>query len=355
MEYDIALLPGDGIGPEIYEATEPLLEAISAHVGIDIETTWYEWNSEWYLEHGEMMPDDGPDQLATHDAILHGAMGHPDVPDTISSGEGHLRIRREFDHYINRRPVALFEGVESPLRGYGSDEIDIDWYRENSEGGYLNIGGTVRRGGQTELAVQNTVFTRKGVERIAEAAFTAATSRDNHLTSITKSNAQEFAPVFWDEVIADVAESYPDVSVRQIYVDAATLHLVQNPERFDVVVAPNLFSDILTDLTAAITGGLGVAPSANYNPENDLPGMFEPVHGSAPDIAGNGIANPLATILSMALMFEQLDETAAATTLRRIVSEQLADTTAPRTPDLAGDAKTVDVVADLRNRLTSTR
>jgi tartrate dehydrogenase/decarboxylase/D-malate dehydrogenase len=351
MAHDIAVLPGDGIGPEIYEATEPLLADVADAYDVAYSTTWYDWNSEWYLERGEMMPEDGPDQLASHDAILLGAMGHPDVPDTVSSGEGHLRIRNEFDHYINLRPVTLFDGVESPLRGYDGGDIDIEWYRENSEGGYLNIGGTLTRGKHSEMAVQSTVFTERGVERIARAAFEAATERDGHLTNVTKSNAQEFAPVFWDDVVEEVSGEFPEVELRHMYVDAATLHLVQQPESFDVVVAPNLFSDILTDLTAAVTGGLGVAPSANLNPENDKPGMFEPVHGSAPDIAGDGVANPLASVLSTSLMLEDLGEVAAADALWQAVGGLLADSNAPRTPDLGGEATTGDVVADLRDRI----
>lgn len=355
MQYEIALYPGDGIGAEIVDAAVPIIEALGEKHRFEIETTRYDWGADHYLEHGILIPEDAPDRLAETDAILHGATGHPKIPEhQIAEPDGHLRIRNELDQYLNIRPAILFDGVQSPLRGYNGGDIDIKWYRENSEGGYINIGGQLERANETELAIQSTVFTKKGIARTVREAFKAASDRSGSITNVTKSNAQKHAPVFWDEVVEEVAEEYPDVSVGHMFVDAAALHLAQQPEAFDVVVAPNLFSDILTDLTAALVGGLGVAPSANLNPEDDdVPGMFEPVHGSAPDIAGQGLANPLAIILSVAMMLDDLDETQAAQELHDAVAAQLRDETAPRTPDLGGDGTTTDVAEDLKRRIRS--
>lgn len=351
MAYEIALLPGDGIGTEVVDATVPVLEKTGERFGFEFAFERYDWGSQHYLEHGEMLPDSAYDQLAAHDAILHGAMGHPDVPDHVSSTQGHISIRREFDHYVNLRPATLFDPALSPLEDVREGDVDIEWYRENTEGEYIDIGGELRRGGRTEIALQSSVYTETGVERIAEHAFEAARRRDGSVTNVTKSNALSHGPVFWDEVVEDVAEEFPDVELEHMYVDAANMHLVQRPASFDVVLSSNLFGDILTDLTAAIVGGLGLAPSANLNPDGDFPGMFEPVHGSAPDIAGRGVANPLATVLSACLLLEDLGEDAAAETLRDTVAAQVRDETAPRTPDLGGDATTAQVAADLVDRL----
>lgn len=351
MAYDIALLPGDGIGPEVVDAAVPVLrEAGRAH-GFEIDTTTYDWNSDRWLETGEMMPEDAPDRIRSHDAILHGAMGHPDVPDVISSREGHIRLRNAFDQYLNLRPAYLFDGVESPLSGYAGGEIDILWYRENSEGEYVDIGGRLARGGESELAIQSAIYTRKGVERVARAAFEAATERDGHVTNVTKSNALPHGPVFWDEIVHEVAAEYPDVTCEDQFVDAANMNLVLQPETFDVVVASNLFSDVLTDLTSAVTGGIGLAPSANLNPRSADPDMFEPVHGSAPDIAGRGVANPIAAILSGGMLFDSVGEDGAARAVRDAVADHLADAEAPRTPDRDGSAGTVDVADDIRTRI----
>lgn len=351
MAYDLALLPGDGIGPEVIEAAVPVLREASQAHGVRIETTAYDWNSSRWLETGEMMPEDAPDRIRSHDAILHGAMGHPDVPDVISSREGHIRLRNAFDQYLNLRPAYLFDGVASPLSGYDNGDIDILWYRENSEGEYVDIGGRLSRGGESELAIQSAVFTRKGVERVARAAFEAATERSGHVTNVTKSNALPHGPVFWDEIVHGVAEEYPGVTCDDQFVDAANMNLVLQPEAFDVVVASNLFSDVLTDLTAAVTGGIGLAPSANLTPDTDNPDMFEPVHGSAPDIAGQGIANPIAAILSGGLMFDSFDEDGVAQSIRTAVAAHLADTDAPRTPDRDGSAGTDAVARDIRSRI----
>jgi tartrate dehydrogenase/decarboxylase/D-malate dehydrogenase len=352
VTHDIALLPGDGIGPEVVDATVPLLGELGERHGFDVEFTRYDWGSDRYVERGEMIPDDAPDRLRPHDAILLGAMGDPRVPDHVSSTEGHLVIRKAFDHYVNLRPARLYEGAPTPLAGYGGGDIDVLWFRENTEGEYVDIGGRLARGGRTEMALQTAVFTHDGVERIARAAFEAALDRDRKLTNVTKSNALPYGPVFWDEVVEEVAEDYPEVDLEHLFVDAANMDLALRPEAFDVVVSSNLFGDILTDLTAAITGGLGLAPSANLNPDvEDVPGMFEPVHGSAPDIAGEGIADPLATVLSTALMLDDLDEPGAADTLRGAVETYLADPDAPRTPDLGGDARTDAVAESVRTRL----
>jgi tartrate dehydrogenase/decarboxylase/D-malate dehydrogenase len=351
MHHDVALLPGDGIGPELIDAVEPLLSALADAHGFDVRTTRYEWGAHRYLAEGSVMPDDALDRLAGHDAILFVAMGLPEAENATIAQNGHHHIRKGFDQYINLRRATLMEGVDSPLAGYGAGDVDIAWFRENSEGEYIDAGGRLERGGETELAVQEAVFTRKGVERIVRAAFEAALERDRSVTSVTKSNALPYGPGFWDEVVAEVAEEYPGVTLTELFVDAANMYLVTRPETFDVVVSSNLFGDILTEAAAGVTGGLALSPSANVNPENDYPNMFEPVHGSAPDIAGEGVANPLATVLSAAMLFEDVDEDAAAAALRDAVTDQLADGSAPRTPDLGGDATTTAVVEDLRSRL----
>ncbi|WP_423751018.1 isocitrate/isopropylmalate dehydrogenase family protein [Salinirarus marinus] len=351
MAYDIALIPGDGIGPEVVDAVLPLAEdAADAH-GFDVETTRYDWGTERYLDAGAMMPDDGLDRLEDHDTILLGAVGHPDVPDHITLHGLLLPIRKGFDQAICKRPSVLFEGIESPLRGYEGGDVDFVLYRENTEGEYADVGGREHVGFDHEVAVQSAVFTREGTERIVRAAFDAATEREGHVTSITKSNAQAHSMVFWDDVVEDVAEEFPDVDVERLLVDAASMDFIRRPEQFDVVVASNLFGDILTDIGAIITGSMGLAPSANINPSGEYPAMFEPVHGSAPDIVGQGVANPLATVFSTSMLFEDLGEHAAADALWDAATEQIADDDAPHTPDIGGQATTESVVADLRDRL----
>jgi tartrate dehydrogenase/decarboxylase/D-malate dehydrogenase len=348
--YDIALVPGDGIGPEVVDAALPLVEDVAASQGFDLRTTRYDWGTERYRRAGAMMPDDGLDRLAGHDAILLGAVGHPEVPDHVTLNGLLLPIRKGFDQSVCKRPSVLFEGVESPLRGYAGGDVDFVVFRENTEGEYADVGGREHAGFENEVAVQSAVFTRRGTERIVRAAFEAASDRAGHLTSVTKSNAQAHSMVFWDDVVDDVSEEYPGVAVERLLVDAASMDLVRRPDAFDVLVCSNLFGDILTDVGAIVTGSMGLAPSANVDPEGDHPSMFEPVHGSAPDIAGEGVANPLATVLSVAMLFEDVDEAAAAGALWDAVAEQLADEGAPRTPDLGGEAGTRDVVADLRER-----
>ena len=349
--YDIAVIEGDGIGPEILGHVTPWLTELAADYGVEFRCTSFPWGSDYHLETGAMMPEAGVEQLRAFDAILLGAVGHPDVPDHVTLHGLLLPIRKQFDQRICLRPSVLYDGVESPLRGYRGGDIDFVVYRENTEGEYANVGGRVHTGFDHEVAIQTGVFTRSGTESIVRAAFEAATEREHHLTSVTKSNAQAYGMVFWDEVVSAVATDYPAVTVDRILVDAAAMDLIRRPEAFDVIVASNLFGDILTDIGAIITGSMGLAPSANLTDQPDVPSMFEPVHGSAPDIAGQGIANPLATILSAAMLCESLGEEALAAAIEQAVTAQLADQAAPRTPDLGGDATTREVVADLDRRM----
>ena len=349
--YDITTIPGDGIGTEVIDAVMPLLDATAEKYDFGYEPTRVDWGSQRYLSEGAMMPDHGIDQLAESDAILLGAVGHPDVPDHTTLHGLLLPIRKEFDQYICKRPSVLFEGIESPLAGYEGGDIDLIVFRENTEGEYADIGGREHRGFEHDVAIQTSIFTRKGTERIVRAAFEEALSRDGTVTSITKSNAQAHSMVFWDEIVSEVAEEYPNVTVESLLVDAASMDLVRRPEEFDVIVASNLFGDIATDIAAIVTGSMGLAPSANITDREEYPSMFEPVHGSAPDIMGQGIANPLATVLSVAMMLDELGESAASDELWDIVAAQLRDETGVRTPDLGGDGSTEDVVDDLIDRL----
>lgn len=349
--YDIAVIPGDGIGPEVTDAALQTLKATAEQHGITLTQTTYDWGTERYLEQGAMMPKDGLEQIESADAIFLGAVGHPDVPDHVTLNGLLLPIRKGFDQYVCKRPNTLFEGTESPLRGYDAGDIDLVVYRENTEGEYADIGGREHCGFDHEVAVQSATFTRTGTERIVRRAFEAASERENHLTSITKSNAQAYSMVLWDEVVEEVSEEFPEVETERLLVDRAAMDLVQRPEEFDVIVASNLFGDITTDIAAIVTGSLGLAPSGNINPDGGYPSMFEPVHGSAPDIVGEGIANPLASVLTGAMMFDYLGETGTANDLRTAVKAQLADDTAPRTPDIGGNATTADVVTDLLDRV----
>lgn len=351
MTYTIALLPGDGIGVEVIDATRPLLEDAAEKGGFELETTRYDWGSERYVEQGSMMPDDAIETLESYDAILLGAVGHPEIPDHVTLRGMMLPIRKAFDQQVCKRPSVLFEGVESPLRGYEGGDIDFVVYRENTEGEYSDTGGHEHRGYPHEVAVQTAVYTRKGTEAIVRAAFEEAQSREGHLTNVTKSNAQAHGMVFWDQIVEEVSADYPDVTVERLLVDAASMDLVRRPDEFDVLVASNLFGDILTDIGAIVSGSMGLAPSANINVEGHSPSMFEPVHGSAPDIAGQGIANPLATVLSISMLFDHLGESDIARDLWNAVESQLADEDAPLTPDLGGSSATEAVVSDLRTRL----
>ncbi|WP_138470693.1 tartrate dehydrogenase [Poseidonocella sp. HB161398] len=309
--YKLALIPGDGIGVDVTDATMKVLRGAAAKFSFALETETFPWSCEYYLETGAMMPADGIATLKGFDAIYLGAVGWPaTVPDSVSLHGLLLPIRKEFRQYANIRPHRLLPGVEGPLKSEGFDILCI---RENTEGEYSGAGGRVHQGQDNEVAVETSVFTRTGVERILRFGFEQARARRKHLTSVTKSNAQKYSMVFWDEVTRELAAEYPDVTVSHMHIDAMAAKMVMAPEDLDVIVASNLFGDILTDLGAAIQGGLGFAASANICPDRSGPSMFEPVHGSAPDIAGKNIANPIAAIWSGAMMLDHLGETEAAT------------------------------------------
>jgi tartrate dehydrogenase/decarboxylase / D-malate dehydrogenase len=335
----IAVIGGDGIGPEVIDQAIRAIEAAGKLSGATFEWNKLPWGSEFYKKTGHILPADGWETLKKHDAIFFGAIGSPDVPDSVTVHELLLPMRRKFDQYVNLRPAYLFEGVPSPLRNPG--QIDMHVYRENTEGEYAPVGGKLYEG-SPEIAIQTSVFTRRGCERIIRAAFEAARTRRKKLTSITKSNALVYGMTLWDDVAKTVAKEYPDVTMNSLLVDAAAMDFVRKPDTFDVVVASNLFGDILTDLSAMVTGSVGLASSANINPDRVYPSMFEPVHGSAPDIAGKGIANPLAAVLSAALMLDHLKEPAAAEAIRSAVKLVLKEKRA-MSPDLGGTAKTTEV------------
>jgi tartrate dehydrogenase/decarboxylase/D-malate dehydrogenase len=342
----IAVIAGDGIGPEVIDQAIRVVDAAVRRESARLEWNRLPWSSAYYKKTGHIVPDDGWDLLAKHDAIFLGAVGSPDVPDTVTVHGLLLPMRRKFDQYVNLRPAYLFDGVQSPLRDKVPGSIDMLVYRENTEGEYAPVGGKLYPGTANEVAVQTAVFTRRGCERIMRAAFAAALKRRKRLTSITKSNAQIYGMTLWDDVFRAVAQDFPQVEASSLLVDAAAMDFVRKPEIFDVVVASNLFGDILTDLSAMVTGSVGLAASGNVNPERAFPSMFEPVHGSAPDIAGKGIANPLAAVLSAALMLDHLNLAASAAAVRQAVAAVLR-AGKPRTPDLGGTAKTTDVTEAL--------
>jgi tartrate dehydrogenase/decarboxylase/D-malate dehydrogenase len=344
---NIAVIGGDGIGPEVIDQAIKVADAaVSRHEKTRLEWNRLPWSSAFYKKTGRMMPADGWEQLQRHDAILLGAVGSPEVPDHITLHGLLLPLRRKFDLYLNLRPAYLFDGVQSPLRDKAPGSIDMLVYRENTEGEYAPCGGRHYEGTPHEIAIQTAIFTRRGCERIMRAAFEGARRRRKKVTSITKSNAQQFGMVLWDEVFRAVAKDYPDVQAQSLLIDAAAMDFVRRPETFDVVVASNLFGDILTDLSAIITGSMGLAASGNINPERHFPSMFEPVHGSAPDIAGKGIANPLAAVLSASMLLDHLKLTKSATAIRQAVAAVLK-AGKPRTPDLGGNATTAAVTEAL--------
>ncbi|WP_224543059.1 tartrate dehydrogenase [Mesorhizobium sp. CA16] len=308
--YSIALIPGDGIGPNVTAAAWTVLETVAKHSGFTLRGTEFPWSCRFFKETGRMMPEDGIETLRRFDAILLGAVGWPaEVPDSVSLHGLLLPIRKAFVQYANIRPHRLLPGVRGPLR---AESFDILCIRENTEGEYSGAGGRVHQGTLDEVAVETSIFTRAGVERILRFGFEQARLRHGKLASVTKSNAQKYSMVFWDEITRKLAADYPDVAVTSYHVDALAARMIMAPESLDVVVASNLFGDILTDIGAAIQGGLGYAASANINPDRSAPSMFEPVHGSAPDIAHLGIANPIATIWSGAMMLDHLGEKDAA-------------------------------------------
>jgi tartrate dehydrogenase/decarboxylase/D-malate dehydrogenase len=344
--YQIAVIPGDGIGKEVMAEGLRVLDAVTRQFEIDWSPCHIDWAScAWYENTGQMMPDDWFDQLVKRDAIYFGAVGWPaTVPDHISLWGSLLKFRREFDQYVNLRPCRLMPGVPSPLAHRQPGEIDFFVVRENTEGEYSSVGGRMFEGTPREFVIQETVFTRHGVDRILKFAFELAQKRPaKHLTSATKSNGIAITMPYWDERVLAMAANYPDVRVDKFHIDILTAHFVAHPDWFDVVVASNLFGDILSDLGPACTGTIGIAPSANINPERVFPSLFEPVHGSAPDIAGRGIANPIGMVWSAALMLDHLGEHAAGAAVLAAIEAVLADPHAPRTPDLGGRAGTADV------------
>ncbi|MFF0223917.1 tartrate dehydrogenase [Streptomyces sp. NPDC004629] len=342
----IALIPGDGIGTEVLPAARRVLDAVAARHGIAFSYDEFDWSCERYLREGAMMPDDGLDQLRGHDAILLGAVGYPGVPDHVSLWGLLIPIRRGFRQYVNLRPIRVFEGVASPLRTAEPGEVDFVVVRENVEGEYSEIGGRLNRGFPEEMAVQEAVFTRAGVGRVLDYAFDLAARRGGRLTSATKSNGIVHTMPFWDELVNERARHHPHVAWEQEHIDALAAKFVLQPARYDVVVGSNLFGDILSDLAAAVAGSIGIAPAANLNPERAFPSMFEPVHGSAPDIAGRGIANPLGAIWSAAMMLDHLGHPAAATDITDAIAAVLAETPV-RTPDLGGSAGTAEFTEKL--------
>jgi len=349
--YKIALIPGDGIGNEVVPEGTRVLEAVGRRFDIEFEWDEYDWSCERYHKTGAMMPEDGLQGLKNHDAIYLGACGFPGVPDHISLWGLLIPSAGIFHQYVNLRPVRLFEGVPGPLAGRKPGDIDFMIVRENVEGEYSAVGARMYEGTENEMAMQQSIFTRKGVDRILKYAFDLADSRPaKHLTSATKSNGIIHTMPYWDERLAAMGENYPGVEWDKYHIDILTAHFVSHPDWFDVVVGSNLFGDILSDLGPAITGTIGIAPSGNINPEKDFPSCFEPVHGSAPDIAGKGIANPIGQIWSGAMMLDHFGETDAAAAIVSAIEKVLADGSC-MTPDMGGTASTQDLGKEIEGAL----
>jgi tartrate dehydrogenase/decarboxylase/D-malate dehydrogenase len=343
LPHRIAVISGDGIGKEVVPEGLRVLDAAAAKFNLAFDWRSFDWSCAYYLKHGSMMPADWDQQIGGHDAVFFGAVGWPAlVPDHVSLWGLLLKIRREFDQYVNLRPVRLLKGVPSPLANRAPGDIDFYVVRENTEGEYSSIGGRIFSGTEREFVVQESIFTRTGVDRVLRFAFELASRRPRrHLTSATKSNGISISMPFWDERVAEWAAKFPDVRVDKFHVDILAAQFVLHPDWFDVVVASNLFGDILSDLGPACTGTIGIAPSANLNPDRKFPSLFEPVHGSAPDIYGKGIANPIGQIWSGAMMLEHLGHADAAAAVMRAIEIVLAE--GPRTPDMGGRARTIDV------------
>lgn len=339
----VAVIPGDGIGKEVMPEGMRVLEAAGAKHGINLTWQEFDWSCETYLRTGHMMPEDGIDQLRSFDAVYLGAAGFPTVPDHISLWGLLIPIRREFDQYVNLRPVRLFDGVPCPLAGRDPGDIDFYVVRENVEGEYSSIGGIQYEGTEHEVVVQQSVFTRWGVDRVLKYAFDLAQSRDaKHLTSATKSNGIIHSMPYWDSRVAEMAKDYPDIDVDQYHIDILTANFVRMPDHFDVVVGSNLFGDILSDLGPACTGTIAIAPSANLNPSGEFPSMFEPVHGSAPDIYGQEISNPIGAIWAGAMMLQHLGHRGAHDSIMSAIEEVLRERQ-NLTPDMGGKANTRDL------------
>jgi tartrate dehydrogenase/decarboxylase / D-malate dehydrogenase len=342
--FNIAVIAGDGIGKEVVPEGIRVLEAAGQRFGFQFNWRRFDWSCETYAKTGKMMPENGLQQLQPFDAIFLGAVGYPGVPDHVSLWGLLIPIRRVFRQYVNLRPVRLFEGIETPLKNWKPGQIDFCIVRENNEGEYSNIGGRIYEGTDDEMAVQQTIFTRRGVNRVLRFAFELARKRKKHLTSATKSNGIIHTMPFWDECFHQMGTAYPDIHTDQYHIDILSAHFVRHPDWFDVVVGSNLFGDILSDLGPAVVGSIGIAPSGNLNPEKEFPSMFEPVHGSAPDIAGKGIANPIGQIWSGAMMLRHLGPAEAADAVESAIAETLAEGKI-RTPDIGGHATTKDLGA----------
>jgi tartrate dehydrogenase/decarboxylase/D-malate dehydrogenase len=351
-QHSIAVIAGDGIGKEVVPAAIHVLDRVAAQFGFTLAYRHFDWSCETYKQTGRMMPEDGIARLADHDAILLGAVGFPGVPDHVSLWGLLIPIRREFDQYVNLRPVRLLPGVPCPLAGKKPGDIDFWVVRENTEGEYSQMGGRAFVGTEREMVQQVALFTRFGTDRILRFAFDLAQKLGRkHVTSATKSNGIFHSMPFWDERFAAIGTEYPEIRTDQYHIDILAARFVMSPERFDVVVGSNLFGDILSDLGPGVTGTIAVAPSANLNPERKFPSMFEPVHGSAPDIAGQGIANPIGTIWSASMMLDHLGEGQAAAAIMRAIETVLARPDAPRTPDLGGQARTEDLARAIAEAL----
>jgi tartrate dehydrogenase/decarboxylase/D-malate dehydrogenase len=352
--YKIALIPGDGIGSEVVPEGVKVLAAAGRRFGMSFEWDERPWGCEYYLRTGRMMPPDGLDGIRNHDAIYLGAVGFPGVPDHVSLWGLLLQIRRRFEQYVCLRPIRLMPNVQSPLRDRIAGDINIMLVRENTEGEYSDRGRKLHEGSDDEVVIQENIFTRKGVDRILRYAFELARSRGRkRITSATKSNGISLTMPYWDSRAALMAQQFPDVHMDQYHIDILAAHFVQRPERFDVVVGSNLFGDILSDLGSACTGTIGIAPSANLNPEREFPSMFEPVHGSAPDIFGRNVANPIGQIWSGAMMLEHLGHADAAAMIVAAIESVL--TSGPRTPDMGGTATTQEVGRAIAHAVGSLR
>jgi tartrate dehydrogenase/decarboxylase/D-malate dehydrogenase len=350
--FTIAVIAGDGVGSEVIPQGRRVLEKIAKKHSVAFAFQDFDWGTEHFLRWGRMMPQGAVDLLQPCDAIYLGAVGHPRIPDHTTLNGLLLPIRRAFDQYANVRPAYLYRGVQSPLARPKGGEIDLVVVRENTEGEYAQVGGFLYQHQPDEVAIQTSVFTRRGVERIVRFAFQLAVKRNKkrRVTSITKSNAQGYSMVLWDRVFDEVAAKFPDVETESLLVDAAAMNFIRRPESFDVVVASNLFGDILSDISAILIGSMGLAASANLDPSRRFPSMFEPVHGSAPDIAGKGVVNPVATILSGAMMLDHLGMSAAASEVQAAVADVLAEGKV-RTPDLGGGSSTEEVTDAVLEKL----
>ena len=341
--YRIAVIPGDGVGPEVLtEGMKVLKRVAELDRTFQFEDVWFPWGCEYYLKTGRMMPEDGIEVLKEFDAIYLGAVGYPGVPDHISLWDLLLTIRKSFDQYVNLRPVKLLKGAPCPLSDTAREEINMTFIRENSEGEYAGSGSWLFKNKPNEVVIQDGVFSRVGCERIIRYAFEIARKEKRSLTSISKGNALNYSMVFWDQIFKEVSEEYPDVETRSLLVDAAAMFMVKDPKRFEVVVTSNLFGDILTDLGAAISGGMGLAAGANLNPEKKFPSMFEPIHGSAPDIAGQGISNPMASVWAASQMLDFFGHEDWGKKVLDAIEAVLEDG-AIRTPDIGGTSSTSQV------------